>query len=92
MRVDAYNAVNQLYQATSKTEKTKTEKTNGKKDAVEISQIGKDINVAKQAIKNVPDVREDKVAAIKKQLEEGTYQVSDQDIADKLVERFFEGI
>ena len=53
---------------------------------LEISDFGKEYHVAKQAIRNVPDVREDKVQEIKKQLADGTYNISIEDVAGKLAE------
>lgn len=89
MRIDAYNKVGQIYQTTNQTNKTKAEKKVSRDDKVEISQMGKDIHIAKQAIQNLPDVREDRVADIKKRMEAGSYTFSNSDIAEKLVETFF---
>lgn len=91
MRIDAYNAVNQVYQATAQVKKADVEKRVQKDDKLEISQTGKDINVAKKAIKESPDVREDKIAAIKKQMAEGTYSVSTEALADKILNGFIAG-
>lgn len=88
MRIDAYNAVNQVYQTTAQMKKVDAEKRVQKDDKLEISQTGKDINIAKQAIKECPDVREDKIEAIKKQMAEGTYFVSTEDLADKILNSF----
>lgn len=88
MRVDAYNQITQMYQAT----KTKPSTAKGKakaSDVFEISQTGKDLQVAKQAVKDAPDVREDKVNKIKEQLAAGTYHVSAEEFADKMVNRYF---
>lgn len=92
MRIDAYNAVNQVYQTTAQVKKVNAEKRVQKDDKLEISQIGKDINIAKKAINEVPDVREDKVEAIKKQMAEGTYSVSTEALADKMINSFFSEI
>ena len=45
--------------------------------------------MAKEAVKNAPDVREEKIADIKARMQNGTYQVSTQQIADKLVDAFY---
>ena len=92
MRIDAYNAVNQIYQTTAKVKKVDAEKKVQKDDKLEISQAGKDINVAKKAIKESPDVREDKIEAIKKQMAEGTYSVSTEALADKILDGFMGGM
>lgn len=92
MRIDAYSAVNQVYQTNMQTKKETTEKKISRDDKIEISQVGKDMTVAKKAISEAPDLREDKVKAIKEQMEAGTYSVSSEAIADKLINSFFGGI
>lgn len=92
MRIDAYNAVNQVYQTTAQVKKVDAEKRVQKDDKLEISQTGKDINIAKKAIKESPDVREDKIEAIKKQMAEGTYSVSTEALADKILDGFMGGM
>lgn len=91
MRIDAYNAVNQVYQTNAQTKKIVTEKKVSS-DKLEISQTGKDIAVAKKAISEAPDVREDKVESIKRQMAEGTYSVSLEDVADKMLDSMNDGI
>lgn len=87
MRIDAFNRVQQLYGKTS-TSSLKKEKTRNFSDQLEISNMGKDIQVAKQAVKNSPDVREDVMASIKERLNAGTYQVNTDEFADRLFERY----
>ncbi len=88
MRVDAYNKVNQLYQ-TSATKKVASTNKVSSSDSLVISQSGKDYQIAKQAVQNVPDVREDKVAQIKAAMASGTYNVTAEELADKLVDSYF---
>ena len=87
MRIDAFNRVQQLYGKTSTTN-LKKEKTRNFSDQLQISNMGKDIQIAKQAVKNSPDVREDVMASIKERLNAGTYQVNTDEFADKLFERY----
>ena len=84
MRIDAFNQVSQLYKTNSA---KKVQQNNGlsSSDQLEISQVGKDYQIAKQAIKSVPDVREDRVNELKAAIAAGTYNVSDEDIADKII-------
>lgn len=88
MRIDHLMQIQQLYnnQATQNTKKTGTA---GKsfKDQVQISALGKDIQVAKQAIAEVSDVREELVTPLKESMEKGTYNVSDEDFVDKLLSK-----
>ena len=87
MRIDAYNRVQQLYSKSSTTN-LKKEKSRGFSDQLQISNTGKDIQVAKQAVAGAEDVREDLVASIKERLDAGVYQVNTDAFADKLLERY----
>ena len=88
MRIEAYNQVQQIYQ-TQKTQKTqKTAKTTGSfADNLQISSMGKDIQTAKAAVAGAPDIREDITAPIKASIAAGTYNVSSESFADKLLEK-----
>ncbi|MFG6395255.1 MAG: flagellar biosynthesis anti-sigma factor FlgM [Lachnospiraceae bacterium] len=91
MRIDAINKVNQLYQAT-KPKKAKETSSADIQDKYEVSKMGKDYQTAKMAIKTSPDIREDRISQIKNALATGTYNVSAQEIADKMVSRYFDSI
>lgn len=89
MRIDAYNKISQVYQA-SNIQKVSKAKGGSEKDRLEISNTAKDYQIAKQAISQIPDVREDKVNAIKKQIQSGTYNVNMEEVASHIVEKYFE--
>ena len=84
MRIDAINRVSQLYQANSTKRVVKATDT-AKYDSVQISQMGKDYQVAKAAVAATPDVRTDLVADIKSRIQNGTYDVTMDMLADKLL-------
>ncbi len=84
MRIDAVNRVSQLYQANS-TKKVAKQTRTEKYDSVQISQLGKDYQVAKAAVAGTPDVRTDLVNDIKTRMQNGTYDVSMEMLADKLL-------
>lgn len=88
MRIDAFNKVSQLYQQNSTQKLNKTNAVN-KKDRVEISQLGKDFQIAKQVVAQAPDIRQDKVNELKQRMASGTYNVSLVEVADKMVESYF---
>ena len=88
MRIDAFNQVTQLYK-TNSTKKTYKTSNAQAADKLEISQIGRDYQIAKNAVAAAPDVRADKVNAIKQQLASGTYNVSMEEVADKLINSSF---
>ena len=87
MRIDAYTQVTQVYQTQKTAKVNKTNATYGS-DKVEISQFGKDFQIAKQAVAAAPDVREDKVAEMKDKVASGSYEVSAEDLASKLAEKY----
>lgn len=90
MRIDAISQIQQVY-GVGKSKKTAgVSKASSGRDAVEISSIGKDIQTAKTAVKSSPDVREGKIANIKKQIQSGTYNVSGESFADKLLAKYNE--
>lgn len=91
MRIEAYNKINSIYQ-TTQIKKTETEKTTATYDCdqVEISQQGQDYQVAKKAVSTQPDVRMDRVNEIKSKMASGTYNVSMEEVADKMVDSYFD--
>ena len=76
MRVEAYSAVNRIYQSGAASYS----------DKLEISRTAKDYQTAKEAVSRTSEVREDKVAQIKAAMEAGTYRVSAQEVAGKMLE------
>lgn len=81
MRIDAYNAVNQIYQ-TSQISKAKTSSVS---DKFEISDTAKTYQTARTAVSKASDVREDKIADIKARMAAGTYNISSEAVADKIL-------
>ena len=87
MRIEAYTQVQQLYNSKN-TSKLKKESVRSFSDQLQISSMGKDIQTAKAAVKNSPDVREDVMAPIKASMDAGTYHVDSDSFAEKLFERY----
>ncbi|HLK55541.1 MAG TPA: flagellar biosynthesis anti-sigma factor FlgM [Chthonomonadaceae bacterium] len=54
---------------------------------VDISTSAQEIQQVKQVVNQLPDVREERVRALKAQVENGTYHVSGEDIADLIIRR-----
>jgi negative regulator of flagellin synthesis FlgM len=52
---------------------------------VNLSTTAQDVQNLKNAISKLPDVREEKVQALKDQVEKGTYRVDADKVADKMV-------
>lgn len=52
----------------------------------EISEKAKEFSKALSVASSAPDVREDKIAELKKRINEGRYEVDSKKVADKLVD------
>lgn len=89
MRIEAYTQVQQVYN-TNKLSKTKNTSVAKLKDELQISSLGKDFQIAKQAVANAPDIREEVVAPLKAAVQSGTYQVSSESFANKLLVKYKE--
>ena len=89
MRIGSINQVSQLYQ-NSTTLRKKEVSGMSQLDAVSISSAGKDYQVAKNALANTPDVRQDKIDSLKQRISDGTYNVSAEDFAEKLIATYKE--
>ena len=89
MRIDAYNQIQQVY-STKKIGKTDEKKAGSSsfRDQLILSSTAKDTTIAKQAVANAPDVREDLVNSVKQRIDNGTYEVSVDDFAGKLLEKY----
>ncbi len=87
MRIEAYTQVQQLYN-TQKVSKAQETKKTSFADQLEISSKGKDIQTAKAAVVNAPDIREDVVAPIKEKVMNNTYSVDTESFAEKLFNKY----
>ncbi|MBN1613663.1 MAG: flagellar biosynthesis anti-sigma factor FlgM [Deltaproteobacteria bacterium] len=54
-------------------------------EKVDLSTKAKDIQNLKSAVANLPDVREEKVQELRNRIESGKYNVSGEEIAEKMV-------
>ena len=90
MRIDSYMAVNQVYGPNGVKRSPYAQSASSVRDSVEISDFGNAYQVAKKAAQGTEPVREDRVAEIKEQLANGTYNVSNDDFASKLLAKYEE--
>lgn len=88
MRIEAYNQIQQIYKPAQTKKTSSVSKTGSFADNLQISSIGKDIQTAKQAVASAPDVREEITAPLKASIAAGTYNVSSESFADKLLEKY----
>ena len=84
IQVDAY--VNQVHDKKKADQATDQARESAvKTDTVVISEAAKRIQETRAKLDEVPDVREDKVAELRNQIQNGTYQVDAQKTAEKLL-------
>lgn len=88
MRIEAYNQVAQVYKTNKVAGTTKTTKTVASRDEVQISSFGRDYQIAKQAVAEASDIREEKVAEVAARVNSGNYDVSAEDFASKLLGKY----
>lgn len=70
---------------------TAKEVTKPAQDEVTISKQAREMQEAQKAVQNAPDIRQEKIASIKKQIQEGTYNVPAEAVVDKLLSIFKNG-
>ncbi|SIQ29794.1 flagellar biosynthesis anti-sigma factor FlgM [Halanaerobium kushneri] len=74
--------INQYYK---KMQQKQTEKKQAKDDSTQISAKAKEIMTARAELKKMPQLREEKVAALKERVQSGNYQVDSKNLAAKIL-------
>ena len=64
---------------------TETKENSTASDKVEISTQSRELHKVHEALQMTPDVRTEKVNALKKMIEEGQYKVDSEAVADKMI-------
>ncbi len=67
-------------------EKMPLRKSSGK-PAANLTPLEHGMAVAEEALKNIPDIREDIVEELKKRIENGEYEVSGEEVAEMMMRR-----
>jgi negative regulator of flagellin synthesis FlgM len=84
VQIDAY--VNQVHDKNKvDSSENNSNKAAAKTDTVVISDAAKRIQEVRSQLDAVPDVDEEKVAELKKQIEDGTYEINADKIAGKMI-------
>ena len=86
MRIEAYNQVQQIYQA-SKVKKAPVGSNVSQTDQLQFSSFGKEIRTAQAALSGLPDIREELTAPIRTKVQNGTYNVDNASFADRLLQK-----
>ena len=83
---NVYRADNVYNSYRSTTGVSRVSRAEEKKDMVELSSRAKDCQIALGALAKMPDVRAEKIAEIRAQMQAGTYNVSAHMVADKILD------
>ncbi|MDR7856925.1 flagellar biosynthesis anti-sigma factor FlgM [Tissierella sp.] len=86
MRINKLDNVFQVYNKNAGVKNVKSDKASQEKDQIKISERAVEFQFALQKIKDVEEIRMDKVEFIKNQIETGTYEIDGQKIAEKMLE------
>ncbi len=68
----------------------KTGSVASRKDMLSISNEAKDFQTVYRALKDVPDIRQSKVDELMGRFENGSYNVTGRDVADKVIHTVFD--
>lgn len=86
MRINKLNNIFQIYNKNSKTKKLTGDKRIEGKDEISFSEKAIEFQHALKKIREVEDIRTDKVEKIKTQVQSGTYYVDGKKIVEKILE------
>lgn len=87
MRIDKINNIYETYKKQSISKAQSVTKTS-KKDEVALSEVAKDFQSVYKLLVATPDIREDKVNAVKEKINSGTYNVKTEEVAEKILSSF----
>ena len=87
MRIESYSQIQSLYKTSGVRKTEKAKNVSGVSDSISISSIGRDM---KDALANTPDVRSELVDSVKSRVKDGTYNVSADSFAEKLLQKYQE--
>lgn len=83
---EIYNKIQDLVKSSPADKKQQAEKTGGEDDRISLSGKAREIAELRKLIEQLPDVRTDKVEAIKKALDSGNYNIDSLKVAEKILE------
>ena len=86
MRINKTDNVFQVYNKNQGVKKLNLEKMPKDGDQIKISDEAIDFQYALKKLKGVEEIRTEKVEAIKAQIQAGTYEISGEKIAEKMLE------
>jgi len=84
------NEINKVSRTDGVKKTQATKKLDRKADEILISNSAKDYHVAMKALKNVPDIRADKVAEAQVKMSKGAYDRVDEAMVEKFINQCFD--
>jgi negative regulator of flagellin synthesis FlgM len=84
MRINKMDNVFQVYNKNLGVKNIKTNKSGKSSDELKISENAMDFQFAINKVKDVEDIRVEKVEKIKEQIKSGTYEIDGKKIAEKI--------
>lgn len=88
MRIESISQVASLYKTAKTSAKYNVNAASYGRDHLSISQTGQDYQIAKQAVAEASDIREDKVSQLKNKISSNSYSVDTGDFAEKLLAQY----
>jgi len=86
MKIPGISGITPVYNNKARVDRvSSSSEVAGKKDDVTISGQAKDFALVMKALRGIPDVREEKVAELSEPVQNGTYSVSSNEVADKII-------
>ncbi len=83
MNINKVDKILQVYN-TQSIKKVESSKKNGKKDELKLSNKAMEYQIAVNSLKDVPEIRKDKVEKLKSEISAGTYKVDGEKIVEKM--------
>lgn len=83
MNINKVDKILQVYN-TQSIKKVESSKKNGRKDEVKLSNKAMEYQIAVNSLKDVPEIRKDKVEKLKSEISAGTYKVDGEKIVEKM--------
>jgi len=84
---DLYGKINDLNKKEHPGKDSGTESTGVERDKISFSGMAQEINELKKLIKDLPDIRTDKVEKLKKAIDTGLYNIDSLKVAEKILEQ-----
>lgn len=86
MKINNNGYVARIYQNYQKADQV-SKKSQVKSDNIQLSESAREISKLIKETKNLPEIREEKIARIKAEIQNGTYHVTAQQLAAKMLQQ-----